>query len=68
LEFLCSRMIIAGRRRDDVITDERVVGPRRVGSFIQILEEPGEDEQPVVGTEPGSIAETVTELLQRLAS
>ena len=32
------------------------------------LEEPGEDEHPVVVAVHGSIAETVTELLQRLGT
>jgi len=37
-------------------------------SQFETLEEPSEDEHPVVVTVHGSIAETVTELLQRLAT
>jgi gluconate kinase len=37
-------------------------------SQFETLEEPGEDEHPLVVTEQGSIAETVAELLQLLAT
>ena len=37
-------------------------------SQFETLEEPGEDEHPVVVTVQGSIAETVTKLFQRLAT
>jgi gluconate kinase len=36
-------------------------------SQFETLEEPGEDEHPVVVTAHGTTAETVTELLHRLA-
>ena len=42
--------------------------PALLRSQFETLEEPGEDEHPVVVTLHGSIAETVTELLQRLAT
>ena len=42
--------------------------PVLLRSQFETLEEPGEDEHPVVVTVHGSIAETVTELLQRLAT
>jgi gluconate kinase len=42
--------------------------PTLLRSQFETLEEPGEDEHPVVVTLHGSIAETVTELLQRLAT
>jgi carbohydrate kinase (thermoresistant glucokinase family) len=42
--------------------------PTLLRSQFETLEEPGEDEHPVVVTARGSIAETVTELLQRLAN
>jgi gluconate kinase len=37
-------------------------------SQFETLEEPGEDEHPLVVTVHGSIAETVTQLLQRLTA
>jgi hypothetical protein len=45
--------------------DLRQVG--LVAVVVYRLEEPGEDEHRVVVTELGSIAETVTELLRRMA-
>ena len=42
--------------------------PALLRSRFETLEEPGEDERSVVVTVHGSIAETVTELLQRLAT
>ena len=46
----------------------RYMPPILLRSQFEALEEPGEDEHPVVITVRGAIAETVTELLQRLAS
>ena len=46
----------------------RYMPPTLLRSQFETLEEPGEDEHPVVVTLHGSIAETVTELLQRLAT
>src|SRR5215472_790854 len=46
----------------------RYMPPALLRSQFETLEEPGEDEHPVVVTVHGSIAETVTELLQRLAT
>jgi carbohydrate kinase (thermoresistant glucokinase family) len=46
----------------------RYMPPTLLRSQFETLEEPGEDEHPVVVTVRGSIAETVTELLQRLAA
>ena len=46
----------------------RYMPPTLLRSQFETLEEPGEDEHPVVVTVRGSIAETVTELLQRLAT
>ena len=46
----------------------RYMPPALLRSQFETLEEPGEDERPVVVTVHGSIAETVTELLQRLAT
>ena len=46
----------------------RYMPPTLLRSQFETLEEPGEDEHPVVVTGHGSIAETVTELLQRLAN
>ena len=45
----------------------RYMRPALLRSQFETLEEPGEDERPVVVTVHGSVAETVTELLQRLA-
>jgi gluconate kinase len=42
--------------------------PALLRSQFETLEEPGEDEHPLVVTVHGSIAETVTELLQRLGT
>jgi carbohydrate kinase (thermoresistant glucokinase family) len=42
--------------------------PTLLRSQFETLEEPGEYEHPVVVTVRGSIAETVTEILQRLAN
>jgi carbohydrate kinase (thermoresistant glucokinase family) len=46
----------------------RYMPPTLLRSQFETLEEPGEDEHPVVVTGHDSIAETVTELLQRLAT
>jgi len=46
----------------------RYMPPTLLRSQFETLEEPSEDEHPVVVTVHGSIAETVTELLQRLAT
>jgi carbohydrate kinase (thermoresistant glucokinase family) len=46
----------------------RYMPPTLLRSQFETLEEPGEDEHPVVVTVHGSIAETVTELLRRLAA
>jgi carbohydrate kinase (thermoresistant glucokinase family) len=46
----------------------RYMPPTLLRSQFETLEEPGEDEHPVVVTMHGSIAETMTELLQRLAA
>jgi carbohydrate kinase (thermoresistant glucokinase family) len=46
----------------------RYMPPTLLRSQFETLEEPGEDEHPVVVTGHGSIAETVTKLLQRLAN
>src|SRR5215472_7685621 len=46
----------------------RYMPPTLLRSQFETLEEPGEDEHPVVVTVRGSIAETVTELLQRLGT
>jgi carbohydrate kinase (thermoresistant glucokinase family) len=45
----------------------RYMPPTLLCSQFETLEEPGEEEHPVVVSLRGSIAETVTELLQRLA-
>jgi carbohydrate kinase (thermoresistant glucokinase family) len=45
----------------------RYMPPTLLRSQFETLEEPGEDEHPVVVTVRGSIAETVTELLLRVA-
>jgi carbohydrate kinase (thermoresistant glucokinase family) len=46
----------------------RYMPPSLLHSQFETLEEPGEDEHPVVVTVHGSIAETVTQLLQRLTA
>jgi gluconokinase len=46
----------------------RYMPPTLLRNQFETLEEPGEDEHPVVVRVHGSIAETVTELLQRLAA
>ena len=46
----------------------RYMPPTLLRSQFETLEEPGEDEHPVVVAMHGSIAETVTELLQPLAT
>ena len=46
----------------------RYMPPALLRSQFETLEEPAEDERPVIVTVHGSIAETVTELLQRLAT
>ena len=46
----------------------RYMPPALLRSQFETLEEPGEDEHPLVVTVHGSIAETVTELLQRLGT
>ena len=46
----------------------RYMPPTLLRSQFETLEEPGEDEHPVVVTVRGSIAETVAELLQLLAT
>ena len=62
-------------KNDEHVIRERIVQrqhrympPTLLRSQFETLEEPGEDEHPVVVTVRGSIAETVTELLQRLAT
>ena len=45
----------------------RYMPPTLLRSQFETLEEPGEDEHPVVVAAHGTVAETVTELLQRLA-
>jgi carbohydrate kinase (thermoresistant glucokinase family) len=46
----------------------RYMPPSLLGSQFETLEEPGDDEHPIVVTVHGSIPETVLELLTRLAS
>jgi gluconokinase len=46
----------------------RYMSPTLLRSQFETLEEPGEDEHPMVVAMHGSISETVTELLQRLAT
>jgi carbohydrate kinase (thermoresistant glucokinase family) len=46
----------------------RYMPPTLLRSQFETLEEPGEEEHPVVITVQGSVAETVTELLQALAT
>ena len=46
----------------------RYMPPTLLRSQFETLEEPGEDEHPVVVAMHGSIAEAVTELLQRFAT
>jgi carbohydrate kinase (thermoresistant glucokinase family) len=50
------------------LRQHRYMPPTLLRSQFETLEEPGEDEHPVVVTVHSSIAETVTELLQRLAA
>jgi gluconokinase len=50
------------------LRQHRYMPPTLLRSQFGTLEEPGEDEHPVVVRVHGSIAETVTELLQRLAA
>jgi carbohydrate kinase (thermoresistant glucokinase family) len=51
---------IAGRQH-------RYMPPTLLHSQFETLEEPGDDEKPVIVTVHGSLAETVTELLRQLA-
>jgi gluconate kinase len=46
----------------------RYMPPSLLRSQFETLEEPGEDEHPVIITLLGAIAETVTELSQLLAT
>jgi gluconokinase len=77
------RQITIGRRQgvrlvylkgDEQVIHDRIVQrqhrympPALLSSQFETLEEPGEDEHPVIVTVHRSIAETVTDLLRRLA-